>query len=43
VTTNFSLHRYLEGKSPPSAATAQKVCPRYGKLCAKLISGSLGL
>jgi hypothetical protein len=40
VTTNFSLHRYLEGKSPPSAATAQKVCPRYCKLCEKLSGGS---
>src|SRR5262249_47111281 len=39
VTTNFSLHRYLEGKSPPSAATAKKVCPRYSKLCEKLAGG----
>jgi hypothetical protein len=29
VTTNFSLHRYLEGKSPPSANKAKSVCPRY--------------
>jgi hypothetical protein len=39
VTTNFSLHRYLEGKSPPSAATTKKVCPRYSKLCEKLADG----
>jgi hypothetical protein len=32
VTTNFSLHRYLEGKSPPSAKTAKQVCPRYCEL-----------
>jgi hypothetical protein len=29
VTTNFSLHRYLEGKTPPSAARAKQVCRRY--------------
>jgi hypothetical protein len=40
VSTNFSLHRHLEGKSPPSAATAKKVCPRYSKLCEKLAGGS---
>jgi hypothetical protein len=40
VTTNFSLHRYLEGKSPPSAAAAKKVCPRYSKLCEKLAGGA---
>jgi hypothetical protein len=40
VTTNFSLHRYLEGKSPPSALAAKEVCQRYGKLCEKLAGGS---
>jgi hypothetical protein len=29
VTTNFSLHRYLEGKNPPSSDKAKEVCPRY--------------
>jgi predicted choloylglycine hydrolase len=29
ITTNFSLHRYLEGQSPPSAEHARKVCERY--------------
>jgi hypothetical protein len=29
VTTNFSLHRYLEGQRPPSADKAKSVCPRY--------------
>jgi hypothetical protein len=29
VTTNFSLHRYLEGKNPPSSDKAKPVCPRY--------------
>src|SRR5262249_27442804 len=36
VTTNFSLHRYLEGKAPPAAAAAKKVCPRYCLLSEKL-------
>ena len=40
LTTNLSLHRYLEGKRPPSAAAAKKVCPRYSKLCEKLAGGS---
>jgi hypothetical protein len=29
VTTNFSLHRYLEGGAPPSPERARAVCPRY--------------
>jgi hypothetical protein len=29
VTTNFSLHRHLEGNGPPSAAKVKEVCPRY--------------
>jgi hypothetical protein len=32
VTTNFSLHKHLEGKAPPSAVRAKKVCPRYSAL-----------
>ena len=36
VTTNFSLHRHLEGKAPPSAAKAKGVCPRYCKLAERL-------
>jgi hypothetical protein len=36
VTTNFSLHRHLEGKSPPSAAKAKDVCPRYCELCERI-------
>lgn len=29
ITTNFSLHRYLERKAPPSAERAKTVCKRY--------------
>jgi hypothetical protein len=29
VTTNFSLHRYLDHNKPPSASRAKKICPRY--------------
>jgi hypothetical protein len=29
ITTNFSLHRYLDGKSPPSSDKAKTICPRY--------------
>lgn len=37
ITTNFSLHRYLEdAKNPPSAARAKAVCPRYCKLAERL-------
>jgi hypothetical protein len=32
ITTNFSLHRYLEGKGPPSAAKVKGVCARYCKM-----------
>jgi hypothetical protein len=36
VTTNFSLHRYLEDKHPPSVERAKKVCPRYCTLTERL-------
>jgi hypothetical protein len=36
VTTNFSLHRYLDGSKPPSAKAAEKVCPRYCVLMDRL-------
>ena len=29
ITTNFSLHRHLEGKGVPSAAKVKEVCGRY--------------
>jgi hypothetical protein len=29
VTTNFSLHRYLNKDRPPAVEQARKVCPRY--------------
>src|SRR5262249_27113882 len=37
VTTNFSLHRYLEANKPPSVKRAEKVCPRYCTLAERLI------
>jgi hypothetical protein len=40
VTTNFSLHRYLEGGKPPSSKGAAKVCPRYCLLSEKLSNHS---
>jgi hypothetical protein len=36
VTTNFSLHRYLEDGKPPSSKRAEKICPRYCTLADKL-------
>lgn len=36
ITTNFSLHTHLEGKSPPSAARAKTVCPRYCALAERI-------
>jgi hypothetical protein len=36
ITTNFSLHSYLEDGKPPSSKTAEKVCPRYCTLADKL-------
>ena len=36
ITTNFSLHRYLEGKNPPSAKKAKDECPRYCTLAERL-------
>src|SRR5262249_33813043 len=32
ITTNFSLHRYLDGKRTPSAAKVKGICPRYCKM-----------
>jgi hypothetical protein len=29
ISTNFSLHRYMEGTSPPSAQKVKSVCSRY--------------
>ena len=39
VTTNFSLHRYLENGKPPSAEKAKKICPRYCTLAEHLATG----
>jgi Acyl-coenzyme A:6-aminopenicillanic acid acyl-transferase len=36
VTTNFSLHSYLEDGKPPSSKGAEKVCPRYCTLAEEL-------
>jgi predicted choloylglycine hydrolase len=36
ITTNFSLHRHLEGKKPPSARAVKEVCPRYCALAERL-------
>jgi hypothetical protein len=33
ATTNFSLHRYMKGETPPSPADVGRVCPRYCALC----------
>jgi hypothetical protein len=38
VTTNFSLHRHMQGKFPPSAGDAKNVCPRYCAICDSLAS-----
>jgi hypothetical protein len=40
ITTNFSLHRHLEGKGPPSARGARLVCPRYCALAERLAGKS---
>jgi hypothetical protein len=37
ITTNFSLHRYLEANKPPSVKRAEKVCPRYCALAERLV------
>ena len=29
ISTNFSLHRHLDGVKPPSAKQVKKICPRY--------------
>jgi hypothetical protein len=36
ITTNFSLHRHLDGKAPPDARGARDVCPRYCVLAEKV-------
>jgi hypothetical protein len=36
ITTNFSLHRYLQHKQPPSAKAVKNVCPRYCLLTEKI-------
>src|SRR5262249_22634351 len=36
ITTNFSLHKYLENQAPPSVEKAKKVCPRYCTLAQKI-------
>ena len=36
ITTNFSLHKYLEGHKPPSAKKVASVCKRYCALAQKL-------
>jgi hypothetical protein len=40
ITTNFSLHRHLEQKEPPSAKAAKDVCPRYCALAERLAAAS---
>ena len=36
ITTNFSLHRYLDQERPPNAEKAKKVCDRYCLLAGQL-------
>jgi len=36
ITTNFSLHKYLESGAPPSVQKAKNVCPRYCTLTQKI-------
>jgi hypothetical protein len=36
ITTNFSLHRHLEGGKLPTAKGAEKICPRYCLLSDRL-------
>jgi hypothetical protein len=36
TTTNFSLHRYMKGQTPPSPAEVGRVCPRYCALCERI-------
>jgi hypothetical protein len=45
ITTNFSLHSYLEDGKPPSSKGAEKACPRYCILADKLggHQGKLGV
>jgi hypothetical protein len=38
MSTNFSLHRYMEGASPPSAKKAKAVCARYCLMAERLAS-----
>jgi hypothetical protein len=41
ITTNFSLHSYLDGRKPPSPERVRTVCPRYCAL-AERIAGQTG-
>ena len=41
ISTNFSLHRHMEGDRPPSAQKSEKICARYCEL-AKRIAGESG-
>jgi hypothetical protein len=36
VTTNFSLHRHLDGKNLPGAEKTREVCPRYCEMAERL-------
>jgi len=36
LTTNFSLHRHLEGKNLPSAEHAKAICDRYSALAERV-------
>ncbi|HKQ79635.1 MAG TPA: C45 family autoproteolytic acyltransferase/hydrolase [Blastocatellia bacterium] len=38
ITTNFSLHRYLDGKKPPQARQVKEVCSRYCSLAERIAS-----
>lgn len=40
VTTNFSLHRHLDGKTPPSAQKSKEICPRYCRIAERLAGES---
>jgi hypothetical protein len=36
ITTNFSLHRYLDGKKPPPARQVKEICSRYCSLAERI-------
>src|SRR5262249_39700030 len=38
ITTNFSLHKYLESQKPPSAEKSAAVCRRYCALAQKSVN-----